>query len=93
MLAGTCLVATEGFASLLKDVHYHFLCNDHSSDRALLVLFSWSGKGAPQAHLISLSSSEFEAAAVGKVIVPTTTQATLPPWLEALEGENLGAKE
>lgn len=93
MLTGTCLVATEGFASLLKDVHYHFLCNDHSSDRALLVLFSWSGTGAPQAHLISLSSSEFEAAAVGKVIVPTTTQATLPPWLEALEGENLGAKD
>lgn len=93
MLIGTRLVAPEGFASLPKDVPHHFLCNHQASDRVMLVRFSWSGTGTPRAQLISLVRSEFEAAAVGREIVPTEKQPTLPPWLEALEGENLGARD
>ncbi|MBU1363875.1 MAG: transposase [Gammaproteobacteria bacterium] len=93
MLIGTRLVAPEGFGSLPKDVAYHFLSNHQASDRVMLVRFSWSGKGTPAAQLISLVRSEFEAAVVGKEIVPTEIQPTLPPWLESLKGENLGARD
>lgn len=93
MLIGTRLVAPEGFASIPKDVPHHFLCNHQASGRVMLVRFSWAGKGAPQAQLVSLVRSEFEAGAVRKEIVPTENQPNLPPWLEALEGENLGARD
>lgn len=93
MLIGTRLVAPEGFASLPKDVPHHFLCNHQASDRVMMVRFSWSGKGAPQAQLISLERSDFESAAIRKEIIPTKNQPTLPPWLEMLEGQNLGARD
>lgn len=93
MLVGTRLVAPEGFGSLPKDVPHHFLTNHAASNRVLLVRFSWRGTGTPKAQLVSVERSEFEAAAVGHEICPTEQQPSLPPWLESLEGENLGLKD
>jgi hypothetical protein len=93
MLIGARLVAPHGLGSLPKDVPHHFLINHAASSRVLLVRFDWNGKGAPHAQLISLDRTEFEEAAVRGEILPTEQQPTLPPWLESLEGENLGLKD
>jgi hypothetical protein len=93
MLIGTRITAPNGLGSLPKDVPHHFLINHAATERVLLARFDWRGKGAPKAIVIALDRADFEAAAGQGEIRPTEQQPTMPPWLTALEGENLGRRD
>lgn len=93
MLIGTRLVAPDGFGQFTKNEAFHFLVNHAPTSRVLLIKFNWKGKGTAGTQLIALERSEFEEAAVRGYVLPTQQQPTLPPWLEALEGINLGLRD
>lgn len=93
MLIGTRITAPNGLGSLPKDVPHHFLINHATTERVLLARFDWTGKGTPKAIVIAMDRADFEAATVQGEIRPTEQQPTMPPWLTALEGENLGLRD
>jgi hypothetical protein len=90
MKVGAQIVAPEGWASLPKDVVFHFLCSDARRGRVLLVHFASKEKGGtPQVSLVTLLRSRFEEGVLRGAIIPLETQGRFPPWLQELDGIDL----
>ena len=87
MKQGTQLIVHEPYGMMISGVRYHFLLNDPSTKRILLVYFDDS---APKADLIAISQSQFEDGLTKKIILAGEQQTDLPPWL-AESGSRLTA--
>lgn len=100
MIAGSRIVAPEGFLCLEKEVFYFFLCSDTVSNRVRLVQFNDNGKGI-SSKLITLTVTEFEEALENGFLEEVFPPEKFPPWLAPiqglavadLEGRRVSAKE
>lgn len=86
MSPGSKILAPEGFQCLKVGRTYHFLISDGMRSRVHLVEFFYENQ-RPEARLITLRQFEFEEALENGWLVEDGLPATLPPWLEAIEGK------
>lgn len=90
MRPGNQLNAPIGFGELQKDMVYHLVRNEPRLGRVFLVSFNTERPGA---KLTVLSRAAFEAGLASGGIVHTDATASMPPWLEPLEGLDLHAMD
>lgn len=83
MHCGSQLIAPDGYGSLQAGESYHLLRN--KKRRVLLLRFVGGPKVPPAAYLIQMSQAAFEEGIESDLIVASTTQLGLPPWLAAFE--------
>ena len=104
---GCQLVAPDGFMNLRNDETYYFLRSRDCG--VLLVVFEIGEPRLvehnsvmrptktvvpePKAVLVGMERDDFEAGVEGSLITPREVQRTLPPWLDALEGLDLGQSD
>lgn len=104
---GSQLHAPAGFKELQQGVKYYFLSSDGAHERVHLISLvsrppkkrARSGeKGGVRmetpvhlAVLVAMRKSAFELGLESGAIIPHPHQANLPPWLESLDGRNLGS--
>ncbi|MBH3362216.1 transposase [Pseudomonas sp. URMO17WK12:I11] len=86
MSPGSKIFAPEGFKCLKVGVIYHFLISDGARSRVHLVEFVYQNQ-RPEARLITLRQFEFEEALENGWLVEDGVPASLPPWLEPIEGK------
>ena len=86
MHIGTALHAPNGFGSLASGTTYHLLSNRSDASFTTLTWF-YQNKGTWKTSFIRLPKEDFEAALIEKNLIIATTQPTLPPWLDAYQGE------
>jgi hypothetical protein len=91
MMAGTRLIAPEGFHCLTKGEIYHFLHSDGSNNRVRLILFADDGHKI-KSHLITLTRIEFEDALEAGMILEDGMDK-IPPWLEPVAGVSVAERE
>lgn len=91
MMAGTRLIAPEGFHCLTKGEIYHFLHSDGSNNRVRLILFADDGHKI-KSHLITLTRIEFEDALEAGMILEDGVDK-IPPWLEPVGSLSVAQRE
>ena len=89
---GTQLLAPEGWGSFAAGETYYLVANRPKHGTALLAWFDQSGE-EPRVFFIQTDSTRFEKGLLTRALVPAEAQRTLPPWLEGLEGADIGAIE
>lgn len=92
MHIGTALDVPNGFGSLASGTTYHLLSNRSDATFATLTWFSQE-KNTWKCSFIRIPKEEFEAALIEKHLIIATTQPTLPPWLDAYQGETFAGLE
>lgn len=92
MHIGTALNAPNGFGSLASGTTYHLLSNRSDAAFTTLVWF-YKSKSTWKASFIRLPKQEFEASLIEKNLIVAPTQPTLPPWLDAYQGETFAGIE
>ena len=92
MMAGSRLIAPEGFRCLAKGETYHFLHSDGSTNRVRLIVFSDDGRKI-KSHLITLTRVEFEDALEAGLILEDGAMDKIPPWLAPVGGLSIAQRE
>lgn len=91
MKIGTRVIAPDGYRQLTKDTFYYCLHNNAARPDVLFVRFDWQGRRQPIANVFGMRREEFEHGIDENLIIETTTQPSLPPWLEKFEGTSLAS--
>jgi hypothetical protein len=84
--------APQGWGSLVPDATYYLFCNRPDLGSITLAWFT-QAKTDWRVYLIRLPREDVEAALHDKRLIVAPEQATLPPWLEAIEGMSLDGLE
>ena len=92
MHIGTALHAPNGFGSLASGTTYHLLSNRSDVSFTTLTWF-YENKNTWKASFIRIPKEEFESALIEKNLIIAATQPTLPPWLDAYQGETFAGIE
>lgn len=92
MHIGCQFEAPEGCGALISSTTYFLLCNRNDIDA---VTFAWFCRQNHEwrVHLIRLSRDNVESALRNGRLVASTKQASLPPWLKAIEGVSIDELE
>ena len=92
MHIGTALHAPNGFGSLASGTTYHLLSNRSDVSFTTMTWF-YENKNTWKASFTRIPKEEFESALIEKNLIIAATQPTLPPWLDAYQGETFAGIE
>ena len=84
-MIGARVIAPMGFLCLSKGTVYHFLQSDSARNRVRLILFANDGRNI-SAHLITITTIEFEDALEHGLLICENPDGLYPPWLEPVQG-------
>lgn len=86
MASTSQFVAPNGFKALCADARYHRITWDRVHQRVIFASFHTFPH--PHVRLDILASSDFELGLVSQAIVHCPVDATMPPWLQSIEGKD-----
>lgn len=92
MHIGVQLVAPGGTPTLLSGTTYYLFSRSSSRPNAVLAWFEQTRSGW-RARLVCVDSKEFESALLDGSLAIKPEQASLPPWLQRIEGLSIDSVE
>lgn len=92
MHIGIQLVAPGGTASLSSGTTYYLFANGANRSRTVLTWFE-KHKEEWRVDFICVAKAEFESSLLSGALRVKESQATLPPWLERIEGRSIDSLE
>ncbi|WP_244656046.1 MULTISPECIES: transposase [unclassified Pseudomonas] len=92
MMAGSRIIAPEGFQCLAKGTTYHFLRSDGATNRVRMIEF-FEGFRELKSQLLTVSRVEFEYALEAGLVLEDGTGNTSPPWLQPVERLTIAHRE